>query len=197
MRIPAKAELSGSELLNARIAALKFVPFGMTESTVEPLVVLDWKPKRLLIVALLISARNLCAVPVTTIEPVSLTTNLVAPVESLVTRMAGSRSTEVSLAVSVVASSTVKLVLEAIAVMVLVSPDTVILSPTVSSWVKSVPDPVSVVDAVGLMLPVITVDDLPRKLVVLPNDQRPKNLLVESNPAKPALDGIVGLSPIG
>ena len=62
----------------------------------------------------------------------------------------------VSLALSVKAVSTVKLVLVAIAVTVLVSPVTVILSPTTNSVVKRVLTPVTVVEAAGSMVPVRT-----------------------------------------
>ena len=64
--------------------------------------------------------------------------------------------TLVSLALSVKAADTVKLVFEAIAEIVLVSPETVIVSPTASSVVKAVPTPVTVVDAAGSIEPVST-----------------------------------------
>jgi hypothetical protein len=62
--------------------------------------------------------------------------------------------TLVSLALSEKATETVRLVSDAIAEIVLVSPDTVIVSPTTSSVVNAVPTPVTVVDAAGSIEPV-------------------------------------------
>ncbi|MBC8550022.1 MAG: hypothetical protein H8D23_10255, partial [Candidatus Brocadiales bacterium] len=64
--------------------------------------------------------------------------------------------TLVSLALSEKATETVKLVSDAIAEIVLVSPETVIVSPTANSVVKAVPTPVTVVDAAGSIDPVST-----------------------------------------
>ena len=94
-------------------------------------------------------------VPIPT-KPKSFTTIPTALLDNLATKIAANLSGEVSLAVSVVAVSTVKLVAEAIAVTVLVSPVIVILSPTTNSVVKSVPTPVTVVEAIASMDPVKT-----------------------------------------
>ena len=88
--------------------------------------------------------------------PLSLTTSWLAPVESVTLRAAGSLSTLVSLALSLKAVSTMRAVAEDIAVIVLVSPETVILSPTWSSVVKKVPTPVTLVEAIGSIEPVMT-----------------------------------------